>query len=42
MTIYLYDGSTLECGKIEIGFDGIIADEYRLIQLDEIRMILAD
>lgn len=42
MKIYLYDGSTLTCNKIEFGIDGLFVDEYRVIPLEEIRLILSD
>lgn len=31
MTIYFTDGSTMTCDEIEIGFDGLIVDGYRLV-----------
>lgn len=42
MKIYLYDGSTITCNKIEFGIDGLIVDEYRLVAQEEVRMILSD
>lgn len=42
MTIIYYDGSKLECNKIEISTDGksIIADGYRIIPLLEVLRII--
>ena len=44
MTIYLYDGSTLECNEIEFSSDGksIIADEYRIISMLEVLRIVSN
>jgi len=42
MKIYFYDGGVLTCNKIEFGIDGLIVDEFRLVPLEEIRMILSD
>jgi hypothetical protein len=39
MKIYFYDGGVLSCSEIEFGADGLIADGYRLIPLNEITRI---
>ncbi len=36
MTIYLYDGSIATCEKLEIGKDGLILDEYRILPLEDV------
>lgn len=43
MRIYCYDGSKLDCTVIEFCMDGnLIADEYRIVPLDEIIRIEDD
>lgn len=36
MTIYLYDGSIVTCEKLEVGRDGLILDEYRIIPIEDV------
>ena len=43
MRIYFYDGSEMECYKIEIGMYGnLIVDEYRVVPMDEVINIYDD
>lgn len=42
MKIVYDDGSTLECGTIEIEGSTLIADEYYLVDVDEVREISED
>ena len=42
MTIYFYDGSMLSCETLDPGADGMIADEYRLVDLSEVVRIVAN
>ena len=43
MIIVYYDGSTLECERVEFSTDGksLIADDYRLIPLVEVVRIIS-
>lgn len=39
MTIYFYDGSYMECDKIEFCGEYIYADEYRTAKISEVEKI---
>ena len=41
MTIYFTDGSIMTCNEIEVGFDGLIVDGYRLVPTADVLRITA-
>ena len=41
MIVYLYDGDFMFCDKLEVGRDGLIADGYRFVPLNEIVRIVS-
>ena len=43
MTIILFDGTTISCRQIEIGFDGasLIVDGYRMVEMNTILKIVS-
>lgn len=42
MRVVFYDGSTSYCEKIEVGKDGFILDDYRLVPFYCVLRILND